>query len=87
LRPPRTVGERTEQRTGIAFAVESLAAVIDAEPLFGVPWERLDLSHVEALLAEGDREPLLWEAKGTTLKRGEVREQLCGLETATTVDS
>jgi hypothetical protein len=52
--------------------------MIDAEPLFGVPWERLEPEQVKRLLAEGETEPLLWEAKGTELKPGEVRAQVCG---------
>lgn len=52
--------------------------MIDAEPLFGVPWDGLTRTHVEAMLAEGETEPLLWEAKGTKLVAGEVREQVCG---------
>jgi hypothetical protein len=46
--------------------------------IFGVPWERLSESDVEAFLKRAGDEPLLWEAKGTKLYPDEVRRQVCG---------
>jgi hypothetical protein len=46
--------------------------------IFGVPWNDLEFDHVAAFLADADTEPLLWEAKGTDITKGEVRKQVCG---------
>lgn len=37
--------------------------------IFGTPWADLDLEEVQTYLDQADDEPLLWEAKGTELKR------------------
>jgi len=46
--------------------------------IFGVPWQELDLEAVGRFLQDAGAEALLWEAKGTDLNRGEIREQVCG---------
>jgi hypothetical protein len=46
--------------------------------IFGVPWDQLELEHVRAFLADAGPEPLLWEAKGTEVTKGEIRVQVCG---------
>jgi hypothetical protein len=46
--------------------------------IFGVSWNALDLEHVKRFLRDAGPEPLLWEAKGTEIKPGEIREQVCG---------
>ena len=46
--------------------------------IFGVEWNELRLEHVERFLADAGPEPLLWEAKGTELRRDVVRVQVCG---------
>ena len=46
--------------------------------LFHKQLQQIELSDVEALLDDTGAEPLHWEAKGVKIKRGEVREQICG---------
>jgi hypothetical protein len=46
--------------------------------IFGASWHDLELQHVERFLDDAGPEPLLWEAKGTEIKAGEIREQVCG---------
>jgi hypothetical protein len=46
--------------------------------VFGVLWKDLRLEHIERFLAEAGPEPLLWEAKGITPDKGEIRRQVCG---------
>jgi hypothetical protein len=45
--------------------------------IFGAAWADLELEHVSAFLEQAEDEPLLWEAKGTELDRGDVRRQIC----------
>lgn len=45
--------------------------------IFGTAWSELGLANVQAFLDEAEDEPLLWEAKGTKLEKGEVRLQVC----------
>jgi hypothetical protein len=45
--------------------------------IFGSSWSELALADVEAFLEQADDEPLLWEAKGTSLDKNEVRRQVC----------
>lgn len=44
--------------------------------IFGAAWSDLTAEHVQRVLDGADDEPLLWEAKGTTLDKGEVRRQV-----------
>lgn len=46
--------------------------------IFGVDWNELTLERIEQFLADSGPEPLLWEAKGVRVDRGEVRRQVCG---------
>jgi hypothetical protein len=46
--------------------------------IFGVPWNDLRFEHVEQFLADAGTEPLLWEAKGVSANKGQVRKQVCG---------
>jgi hypothetical protein len=50
--------------------------------IFGVPWEELDLEHVQRFLASAGREPLTWEAKGTELRPEHVTRHVCGFANA-----
>jgi hypothetical protein len=47
--------------------------------IFAVSWSELTLDKVRAFLDEADDESLLWEAKGTTLDKSEIRRQVCAL--------
>jgi hypothetical protein len=46
--------------------------------IFGVPWEELRLADVEAFLAAAGGEPLISEAKGTTLRAEQMTKHVCG---------
>jgi hypothetical protein len=50
--------------------------------IFGVPWAKLELSHVEAFLGGAGREPLTWEAKGTTVRPEQVTKHVGGFANA-----
>ena len=52
--------------------------VRDGVTIFGVSWQELDLEAIRRFFRDAGSEPLLWEAKGTDLNRGEIREQVCG---------
>lgn len=48
---------------------------------FGVAWEDLDLTRLEAFFADADEEPLTWEAKGggpDGLRRDQIVKAVCG---------
>jgi len=45
--------------------------------IFGASWNDLRLDHVQTYLDQADDERLLWEAKGTTLDKNEIRRQVC----------
>jgi hypothetical protein len=46
--------------------------------LFGPPLHDLKLEDIQAFLNDADAEPLLWEAKGTELRKDGVRKEVCG---------
>jgi hypothetical protein len=50
--------------------------------IFGVDWEQLTPSHVEAFLATAGREPLTWEAKGTEIRSDQVTKHVAGFANA-----
>lgn len=45
--------------------------------IFGVPLHELTRERLEQFLVDAGAEPLLWEAKGITANRGEIRRQVC----------
>jgi hypothetical protein len=65
-------------RRGAGPAAVDSQLYAGAVTIFGAPWEELRLEDVEAFLEQADDEPLLWEAKGTSLDKNEVRRQVCG---------
>jgi hypothetical protein len=50
--------------------------------IFGVECDELELEHVRAFLDGAGREPLTWEAKGTTLRSEQVTKYVCGFANA-----
>jgi hypothetical protein len=44
--------------------------------IFGVPWEELELEHVERFLEGAGREALTWEAKETQLRSEQVTKHV-----------
>lgn len=50
--------------------------------IFGVPWDELELHHVEAFLSHSGPEPLTWEAKGTEIRAEHVTKHVGGFANA-----
>jgi hypothetical protein len=46
--------------------------------IFGVPWNEVQIGHIRDFFDDAGPEPLLWEAKGTSLVKDEIRVQVCG---------
>jgi Putative DNA-binding domain len=74
-RPRRDLGSRPGP-------CDEASSRVSRVTIFGLPWEELELEHVERFLARAGREPLTWEAKGREIRPGQVTKHVCGFANA-----